>query len=191
MKSSVGNFLPKRPAAGALYGLTVTMLLMGSSTSWANDQSQSDNAPSQGECELNDQQRAMLSQINEARSQARQCGDQQFEAVESLAWSCKLEAAAKSHSQDMAENDYFSHTDPEGAGIEQRVGNQDYVWQAVGENVAAGYTSVSAVVEGWLDSPGHCRNIMNDAFTEMGMAKAEDSESRYSTYWTQTLGNPR
>ncbi|WP_319796381.1 CAP domain-containing protein [Halomonas sp. FeN2] len=47
------------------------------------------------------------------------------------------------------------------------------------------------MVEGWLDSPGHCRNIMNDAFTEMGMAKAEDSESRYSTYWTQTLGNPR
>ncbi|NYT71528.1 CAP domain-containing protein [Halomonas sp. QX-2] len=190
MKSSVGNFLPKRPAAGALYGLIVIML-MGSSTSWANDQSQSDDATRQGECELNDQQQAMLSQINKARSQARQCGNQQYEAVESLAWSCKLEAAAKSHSEDMAENDYFSHTGPEGAGIEQRVGNQDYVWQAVGENIAAGLTSASAVVEGWLDSPGHCRNIMNDAFTEMGMAKAEGSESRYSTYWTQTLGNPR
>ena len=187
----MGNLLPKRPAAGALYGLTVIMLLMGSSSSWGNDQSQSDNAIPQGECELNDQQQAMLSQINEARSQARQCGDQQFEAVDSLAWSCKLEAAAKSHSADMAENDYFSHTGPEGAGIEQRVGNQDYVWQAVGENIAAGHTSVSAVVEGWLDSPGHCRNIMTEAFTEMGMAKAEDPESRYSTYWTQTLGNPR
>ena len=138
----MGNLLPKRPAAGALYRLTVIMMLMGLSSSWGNDQSQSDNAPAQGECELNDQQKAMLSQINEARSLARQCGDQQYEAVELLAWSCKLEAAAKSHSQDMAENDYFS-------------------------------------------------NIMNDAFTEMGMAKAEDSESRYSTYWTQTLGNPR
>ncbi|MFJ5537942.1 CAP domain-containing protein [Vreelandella titanicae] len=191
MKSSVGNFLPKRPAAGVLYGLTVIILLMGSLSLWANDQTQGDNAPPQGECELNNQQQEMLSQINEARSQARQCGDQQFEAAESLAWSCKLEAAAKSHSQDMAENDYFSHTDPEGADIEQRVGNQDYVWQAVGENIAAGLISVSAVVEGWLDSPGHCRNIMNDAFTEMGMAKAEDSEARYSTYWTQTLGNPR
>ncbi|OWV31281.1 SCP/PR1 domain-containing protein [Halomonas campaniensis] len=191
MRSSVGNLLPKRPAAGALYGLTVIILLMGSSTSWANDPSQSDNAPSQGECELNDQQRAMLSQVNEARSQARQCGDQQLEAAEPLTWSCKLEAAAESHSKDMAENDYFSHTGPEGAGIEQRVGNQDYIWQAVGENIAAGHTSVSAVVEGWLDSPGHCRNLMNDAFTEMGMAKAEDPESRYSTYWTQTLGNPR
>ena len=190
MKSSVGNFLPKRPAAGALFSLFVIML-MGSSTSWANDQPQSEDATHQGECELNDQQQAMLSQVNEARSQARQCGDQQLEAAEPLTWSCKLEAAAESHSKDMAENDYFSHTGPEGAGIEQRVGNQDYLWQAVGENIAAGHTSVSAVVEGWLDSPGHCRNLMNDAFTEMGMAKAEDPESRYSTYWTQTLGNPR
>ncbi|MBT2774417.1 CAP domain-containing protein [Halomonas sp. ISL-60] len=190
MKSSVGNFLLKRPAAGALSSLMLVTLL-ASGSAWANSQSQDDDASRQGECELNDQQQAMLSKINEARSQARQCGDQQFEAAEPLTWSCKLEAAAKSHSQDMAENDYFSHTDPDGAGIEQRVGNQDYVWQAVGENIAAGLTSVSAVVEGWLDSPGHCQNIMNDAFTEMGMAKAEDSESRYSSYWTQTLGHPR
>jgi uncharacterized protein YkwD len=91
----------------------------------------------------------------------------------------------------MAENDYFSHTDPNGVGIQQRVSSQGYVWQAVGENIAAGHTSVSAVVKGWLESPGHCRNIMSDAFTEMGMAKANDSESRYSTYWTQTLGKQR
>ncbi|WP_261378010.1 CAP domain-containing protein [Vreelandella titanicae] len=186
----MGNVLPKRPATGALSSLIVVMLL-GSSGAWANDQPPSDDAISQDKCELTDQQQAMLSLVNEARSQARQCGDQPFEAVESLAWSCKLEAAAKSHSQDMAENDYFSHTGPDGAGIEQRVGNQDYAWQAVGENIAAGHTTVSAAVEGWLDSPGHCRNIMNDAFTEMGMATAENSESRYSTYWTQTLGNPR
>lgn len=186
----MGNSLPKRPVAGAFSGLLVVML-MGSGSTWANDEPQADDATRQGECEITDQQQTMLSQVNKARSQARQCGEQQFEAAEPLTWSCKLEAAAEGHSQDMAENDYFSHTGPDGAGIEQRVGNQDYVWQAVGENIAAGHTSASAVVEGWLDSPGHCRNIMNDAFTEMGMAKAEDPESRYSSYWTQTLGNPR
>jgi uncharacterized protein YkwD len=190
MKSSVGNSLSKRPAAGALSSLMVAMLL-GAGGAWGNEQAPHGETPPPTECELNDQQQAMLSHINEARSQARQCGTQSFKAVASLAWSCKLEAAARRHSEDMAEHDYFSHTGPEGAGIEQRVGNQDYVWQAVGENIAAGHTSVSAVVEGWLDSPGHCSNIMNEAFTEMGMAKAEDSESRYSTYWTQTLGNPR
>lgn len=186
----MGNPLPKRPAAGALSSLMVIMLIAAGS-SWASDESQSDNASHPVECELNDQKQAMLTLVNEARSQARQCGDQRFEAVEALVWSCKLEAAAESHSQDMAANDYFSHTGPDGAGIEQRVDNQDYVWQAVGENIAAGHTSVSAAVEGWLESPGHCRNIMNDAFTEMGMAKANNSESRYSTYWTQTLGTPR
>ena len=190
MKSSVGNFPQKRPAAGAL-GSLVIIMLMGANTLWANDQPQRAAAPQQSECELNDQQQAMLSQVNEARSQARQCGDQAFEAAEPLTWNCKLEAAAESHSSDMAENDYFSHTAPDGAGIEQRVGDQDYLWQAVGENIAAGHTSVSAVVAGWLESPGHCRNIMNDAFTEMGAAKAENAQSRYSTYWTQTLGRPR
>ncbi len=133
----------------------------------------------------------MLSRVNEARGQARQCGNQDFKAVEPLTWSCKLEAAAKRHSQDMAEQNYFSHTDPNGVGIQQRVSNQAYNWQAVGENIAAGQRSVSAVVNGWLESPGHCQNIMNATFTEMGMAKAEEPDSRYSTYWTQTLGNPR
>ena len=95
MKSLVGNFLPKRPALGALSSLMV-VILMGSGSSWASDESQSDNATLQGKCELSDQQQAMLSLVNEARSQARQCGDQRFEAAESLAWSCQLEAAAKS-----------------------------------------------------------------------------------------------
>lgn len=40
------------------------------------------------------------------------------------------------------------------------------------------------------ESPGHCANIMNSAFTEMGMAKADNTDSRYTTYWTQTLGKP-
>ena len=190
MKNSVANLLTKRPTAGALFSLML-VLLMGSNSAWATDESQSDKASVQGQCELTDQKRKMLSLINEARSQQRQCGDQRFEAVESLTWSCELEAAAELHSQDMAKNDYFSHTAQDGSGIEQRVSNQDYSWQAVGENIAAGHTSVSAVVSGWLSSPGHCQNIMNDAFTEMGMAKANDSESRYSTYWTQTLGKPR
>lgn len=178
------------PSIKALFSLSVLML-MGPSGSWASDEPQSSEVPQQSECELTDQKREILSLVNEARSQARQCGDQRYEAVESLAWSCKLEAAAEDHSKDMAENDYFSHTGPDGVGIQQRIENQGYVWQAVGENIAAGQASATAVVEGWLESPGHCRNIMSDAFTEMGMANAEDSESRYSTYWTQTLGNPR
>lgn len=179
-----------RPSIKALFSLSMLML-MGPSGSWASGESQSNESSRQSNCELTDQKQEMLSLVNEARSQERQCGDQQYEAVEPLVWSCKLEAAAENHSKDMAENGYFSHTGPDGVGIQQRISNQDYVWQAVGENIAAGQSSASAVVAGWLESPGHCRNIMNNAFTEMGMAEASNSETRYSTYWTQTLGNPR
>lgn len=179
----------KRLTAGALLSLASFMLL-GSSSSWASDQSLSDDATLQ-ECGLTEQKQEMLTLVNEARRQERQCGEQRFKAVESLTWSCELEAAAELHSKDMAKNNYFSHTNPDGVGIQQRISKQGYVWQAVGENIAAGHTSASTVVNGWLESPGHCRNIMNSAFTEMGMAKANEPESRYSTYWTQTLGKPR
>lgn len=190
MKNSVVNRLIKRPYVGALVSLLLAPL-MGASHVWAIEASHQEDDTRQKACELTDQKQKMLSQINDARGEERQCGNQHFAAVAPLSWSCELEAAAASHSQDMAENNYFSHTTPDGVGIQQRVSNQDYEWQAVGENIAAGHTSVSAVVDGWLDSPGHCRNIMSEAFTEMGMAKAHNPESRYSTYWTQTLGNSR
>lgn len=190
MKNLVANASSKRPIVRALFSL-MPLMLMGSIPALANEEAQNSDNSFQGECELTEHKQEMLSLINEARSQSRQCGNQQFVAVDALAWSCRLEAAAQSHSQDMAKNNYFSHTGPEGVGIQQRVTSHGYEWQAVGENIAAGHASASAVVNGWLESPGHCRNIMSDAFTEMGMAEAHNSESKYSTYWTKTLGNPR
>lgn len=190
MKSSVADFVLTRPTVWALAGL---LIFMASNGSLAAEETPGGDPNSQGECELTDRKREMLLRINEARSQARQCGNQRFAAVKPLTWNCTLEAAAEAHSRDMAENNYFSHTGPDGVGIQQRVSNRGYVWRAVGENIAAGQTSIDSVVEGWLESPGHCRNIMHDAFTEMGMAKAkpDDSGSTYSSYWTQVLAHPR
>lgn len=165
--------------------------LLSFSGAWASDGTAVDGTSERGACELSERKREMLSRINEARGQARQCGNEHFAAVAPLAWNCTLEAAAEAHSLDMAENDYFSHTGPDGVGIQQRVSSRDYVWRAVGENIAAGQASIAAVVQGWLDSPGHCRNIMNAAFTEMGMARADDPGSMYSPYWTQVLAQPR
>ncbi len=190
MKSSVADVVLTRPTVWVLVGL---LMFMDSSGSRAAKETPSSGSTSQGDCELTDRKREMLSRINEARRQPRQCGNQHFAAVEPLTWNCTLEAAAETHSRDMAENDYFSHTGPDGVGIQQRVSNRGYVWRAVGENIAAGQASVAAVVEGWLESPGHCRNIMNETFTEMGMAEAkpDDSGSTYSSYWTQVLAQPR
>lgn len=144
-----------------------------------------------GDCEMDETDRALLNRVNEARSQPRQCGDQDFDAAEPLSWNCKLEEAARAHSEDMAELEYFSHTGPEGVQTGERVNDRSYSWSAVGENIAAGQNSVDDVVDGWLSSPGHCANIMKAEFTEMGAARIEAPGSQYSPFWTQVFARPR
>lgn len=144
-----------------------------------------------GDCEMDKTERALLNRVNEARSQPRQCGDEDFDAAEPLSWNCKLEDAARAHSRDMTELEFFGHTDPEGVQTGERVSNRGYNWSAVGENIAMGQNSVDDVVDGWLSSPGHCANIMSDNFTEMGAARIEAPGSQYSPVWTQVFGRPR
>jgi uncharacterized protein YkwD len=61
----------------------------------------------------------------------------------------------------------------------------------VGENIAAGYASVNAVVDGWMASDGHCANVMGANFRDVGVACVAASGSRYGSYWTMNLGRPR
>ncbi|NMT65134.1 CAP domain-containing protein [Marinobacter orientalis] len=144
-----------------------------------------------GDCEMDATDRAMLNRVNEARSEPRQCGDQDFDAAEPLSWNCKLEDAARAHSRDMIEMEFFSHTGPGGVQTGKRVSDRGYSWSAVGENIAMGQNSVDDVVDGWLSSPGHCANIMSTNFTEMGAARVEAPESQYSPFWTQVFARPR
>ena len=144
-----------------------------------------------GDCEMDETDRALLNRVNEARSQPRQCGDQNFDAAEPLSWNCKLTDAARAHSEDMVKLEFFSHTGPEGREIGERVSQRNYSWSAVGENIAAGQNSVDQVVDGWLSSPGHCANIMRAEFTEMGAARIEAPGSKYSPLWTQVFARQR
>jgi uncharacterized protein YkwD len=65
-----------------------------------------------------------------------------------------------------------------------------YHEKLVGENIAYGPKSVEEVVQGWLDSPGHCENIMDPRFAEMGIALAQGRASRHGLYWVQLLVEP-
>ena len=77
-------------------------------------------------------------------------------------------------------------------GAADRATAAGYRWVRVGENIASGQRTVEDAVASWLDSPGHCANIMNPAFTEMGAAYAINPQSRNRTaYWTQVFGAPR
>ena len=60
-------------------------------------------------------------------------------------------------------------------------GFKGYRTYAIGENIAQGQTSIAEVMNGWLHSEGHCRNLMNPAFREVGVAEIDN-------YWVQDFG---
>jgi uncharacterized protein YkwD len=123
----------------------------------------------------------VLKLVNEARDTARRCGSQGFDAAGPLSLEPRLARAAQLHSKDMFDNDTMSHTGSDGSDLRERANRQGYSWSALGENVAMGYTSPESVVAGWLSSPGHCANIMNPNFSELGVGLE-------GTYWTQLFG---
>lgn len=131
----------------------------------------------------------MLTLINNARSQARTCGSTAYAAVAAVSWNCLLEDAARGHSQSMADNNYFSHTGIDGSSSGDRITAAGYTWYTYGENIAAGYPDAESVMQGWLESEGHCSNIMTDAFLEVGVGIAKGGD--YGTYWTQDFGASR
>lgn len=145
-------------------------------------------------CASSPEGQAMLEAVNAFRARDRSCGSRgDFPAVPALSWRCELESAALGHSMDMANNNFFSHTGFDGSSAGDRATREGYNWSSWGENIAAGsaYSAVSAVMQGWIDSPGHCANLMGASFTEFGAAKYSNSSSTYNVYWTQVFGRSR
>jgi len=126
----------------------------------------------------------LLSLVNEARSVSRNCGGTIYPAASEVQWSDVLEQAAQGHSDDMYQNDFFAHEGSNGSDPGDRLDQVGYTWQAYNENIAKGYPTEESVIEGWLTSSGHCRNIMNSDMTEMAVATT-------GSYWTQMFARPR
>lgn len=129
--------------------------------------------------------------INQYRAAGATCGSHgAFAPAAALTRNPKLVSAAFGHSRDMADHNYFSHDSLDGRTMANRVDATGYAWSMIGENIAAGYSSVQSVIDGWMASEGHCANLMNPRFTEFGMACARNDASRYRLYWTQDFGRP-
>lgn len=135
--------------------------------------------------------REVLDLVNEVRGESRTCGNQTFASTLPLAWNGKLANAALDHSHDMAKQNYFSHTGRDNSQVAERVGRQQYEYQIVGENLASGHGSAKQAVAGWLLSPGHCANLMNPQFSEMGAAYVVNPASDSAIFWTQVFGTPK
>lgn len=117
---------------------------------------------------------AVVCLVNEARN-AR--------GLPSLAADPQLEQAAQAHTDDMADRGYFEHTTPEGKTPDQRATEAGYAWSTVAENIASGADTPFAVVERWLQSPGHCSNVLSTKMADTGVGVRQDKD-----LWTQVFG---
>jgi uncharacterized protein YkwD len=133
----------------------------------------------------------VLGLANEARSRSRRCGSKFFAAAPPLKLASALSDAASEHARDMARHSMLAHEGSDGSTPAIRVTRERYAWKLVGENVASGPTTAEEVMEGWLDSPGHCENLMNPRFTEMGIAYTVDAKSESGVYWAQVFATPK
>ncbi|PXW98813.1 hypothetical protein C7444_102304 [Sphaerotilus hippei] len=141
-------------------------------------------------CSITGFQATMLQAINTRRATARSCGTSgSFAATTALAWNAKLFSAAAAHSGEMARLGRTEHQLTGEAALGARITAAGYGWSAVAENIASGYGSIDTVMSGWMDSAGHCANVMNPALTEVAVSCVAASDG--TLYWTMDLAAPR
>jgi uncharacterized protein YkwD len=120
---------------------------------------------------------AVLTLVNQERAKA---------GCQPLTSDSRLATAARQHSQDMADRNYFDHTTPDGVTFDKRITNAGYRWSNAGENIAKGQKDATSVMQAWMNSPGHRANILNCKFKNIGVGLAYDG--KHTPYWTQDFG---
>ncbi|WP_085993247.1 CAP domain-containing protein [Oceanobacillus senegalensis] len=102
-----------------------------------------------------------------------------------LTWEESLRKTARDHSVDMADNNYFSHTNLEGLSPFDRMKEDDIVFQLAGENLAVGQTSSIFAHEGLMNSQGHRENILKEEFESLAVGVAFNNDSQ--PYYTENF----
>lgn len=114
-------------------------------------------------------------QINEIRTQ---------KDLNSLRENERLAQVAREYSRLMANENFFSHTSPDGSTPAQRVRSAGISYRVIGENLFMSTNApqpVPLAVKGWMESPGHRENILRPVFTETGVGVWQDGETYYIT----------
>ncbi|MFH0521420.1 sigma-70 family RNA polymerase sigma factor [Streptomyces sp. M41] len=96
-----------------------------------------------------------------------------------------LNNSSQAHSADMDARDFFDHTNPDGEDPGQRITAAGYRWSTYGENIAMGQQTPQAVMDSWMNSPGHRANILNCSFKNIGVGVHKGSGG---PWWTQNFG---
>lgn len=132
----------------------------------------------------------VLTLVNQARAQGADCHTAgMFPATEPLRMDPALRCAARVHSADMAARDFFEHDNPSGESPFDRMDLAGYGDRSTaGENIAAGSPDAAGTMAQWLGSDGHCSNIMNPSFRDIGVGYHPGGE--HGHLWTQTFAAP-
>lgn len=121
-----------------------------------------------------------LDLVNQTRQAGCKCGSQRMPPVSPVSLHPQLTLTAHNHSVDQARMQSMQHQGSDGSTVGTRLTRAGYSWRAVAENIAWNYANIDAAVNGWITSPGHCRNIMDPDYTYMGVAEK-------NLYWTQVF----
>lgn len=132
-----------------------------------------------------DVRKEFLQEVNAIRAQGCTCGGDYFGPVNPVTWNETLEKTGFLHSKDMQTQGYFSHFSKKGRSPADRLRAQGYRYRSFAENLfaAKGYTPTTReVVSAWKNSSSHCKNLMNNTVSEMGVGI-------YKGYYTQLFGS--
>ncbi len=137
-----------------------------------------------------------VARINSARALGAVCTSTgAVQVAGPLTWSESLAAVASTQSREMAALRRMGHRDRRDRGLGERMRAVDDSFSLVVENVAVGYPSLDSVVAAWLESQGHCENLLDATVVEFGLACSGDSGSGEAAadhrYWSLVLGRPR
>lgn len=131
----------------------------------------------------------VLEETNRFRAMGYNCrSGGNFGPAGPLEMDAVIQVAARGHSIEMGEMRFFDHTSPDGREFDDRMRNAGFSGGSPwGENIAAGQRTPREVVAGWMDSDGHCANIMNPSFRVIGIGYANVEGSPLGHYWTQNF----
>jgi uncharacterized protein YkwD len=125
-------------------------------------------------------QRSVVCLINEQRAER---------GLPKLVSSAKLDDSAQRWTNTMVDDSEFSHG--AGSAFAARISAAGFDWENVAENIATGYETPAAVVRAWMRSPGHCANILDPVYREVGTGVADSAihgASDIDGTWTQDFG---
>lgn len=125
----------------------------------------------------------LLELVNAERAKGARCGALRMAPVPALRLEPRLVRAAQLHSDDQAAHFAMGHGGSDGSSPGVRVTRAGYEWSLVAENVAWNQPTPEVVMQAWMDSPGHCENIMRDGVVELGAGETK-------LFWTLVFAAP-